>query len=98
MPLVFCEAVETGAFFSSLRHTSHGAQLTGIEISGREVWMSRCALLRSRDVSVVSKRVISENFALKNFIDFPSLGQDRELKKPEIRGKTFSFRGKQLTD
>ena len=63
VPLVFCEAVETGAFFSSLRHTSHGARLTGIEISGREVWMSRCALLRSRDVSVVSKRVISENVA-----------------------------------
>ena len=51
--------------------------------------MSRCALLRSMYVSVVSKRVISENFALKNFIDFPSLGQDRELKKPKFGVKLF---------
>ena len=63
MPLVFSEVVETVAYFSSVRPTSHGARLIGIEISGGEVWMSRCALLRSRDVSVVSKRVISENVA-----------------------------------
>ena len=34
-----------------------------VKVKRREVWMSRCALLRSRDVSVVSKRVISENVA-----------------------------------
>ena len=36
VPLVFLEAGETGVFFSSLRHTSNGSRLTGIEISGRD--------------------------------------------------------------
>jgi len=60
VPLVFCEAVETGAFFSSLRRTSNGTQLNGIDSCGGKVWMLRCAVLRSKDVSVVSNIVVTK--------------------------------------
>ena len=60
VPLVFHEAAETGAFFLSLSRTSNGTRLNGIDRCGGKVWMLRCAVLRSKDVSVVSNIVITK--------------------------------------
>ena len=60
VPLVFHEAAETGAFFLSLSRTSNGTRLNGIDRCGGKVWMLRCAVLRSKDVSVVSNIVVTK--------------------------------------
>ena len=60
VPLVFHEAAETGAFFLSLCRTSYGTRLNGIDRCWGKVWMSRCAVLRSKDVSVVSNIVVTK--------------------------------------
>ena len=70
VPLVFREAAETGAFFSSLCRTSNGTQLNGIDSCGGKVWMLRCAVLRSKDVSGVKYSCHQKNrekCTLENF-------------------------------
>ena len=60
VPFVFHEAAETGAFFLSLSRTSNGTRLNGIDRCGGKVWMLRCDVLRSKDVSVVSNIVVTK--------------------------------------
>ena len=51
-------------FFSQCA-TSNGTQLNGIDICGGKVWMLRCVVLISKDVSVVSNIVVTKKIEKK---------------------------------